>query len=125
MWSANSSILASAHISALLMLYPISAVAEQLHSPPKPQITPQPEAPPIAHLERPGCHRHDFIANMLANKYQEHPIAFGLDSDGGMVEIFTSPDGGTWTILVTGPNGQSCIVSAGRNWDNLPKGQRI
>lgn len=123
MWSANLSILASAHISALLMLSPISAAAEQLPSPPKPQITPQPEAPPVIYLD--GCHRHDIIANMLANKYQEHPIAFGLNGDGGMVEVFASPDGSTWTILVTGPNGQSCIVSAGRNWDDLPKGQRV
>lgn len=125
MWSANLSILASAHISALLVLSPIPAVAEHLPPQPKPQITPQPEAPPVIDLQRYRCHRHDLIANMLANKYQEHPVAFGLNDDGAMVEIFASLGGGTWTILVTGPDGQSCIVYAGRNWDNLPKGQRV
>jgi len=53
---------------------------------------------------------------MLAKKYQERRVAVGVTSAGGLVEVLTSADGGTWTILVTAPNGQSCIVSAGEGW---------
>ena len=32
-----------------------------------------------------------------------------------MVEIFVS-DNGTWTILATGTDGKSCVLSAGEGW---------
>ena len=35
---------------------------------------------------------------------------------GGVVEILTSPDGNTWTIIVTTPQGMSCLVAAGEGW---------
>ncbi len=37
-------------------------------------------------------------------------------------------DKGTWSLLVTHPNGQSCLVAAGEAWENLPlpvKGQPV
>ena len=39
---------------------------------------------------------------------------------GTMVEVLTS-DKGSWTILTTLPNGLSCMVAAGKYWENLPK----
>jgi len=32
-----------------------------------------------------------------------------------MVELYTSGSG-TWTVLATTPEGQSCILAAGQNW---------
>jgi len=64
----------------------------------------------------PSCASHDEALALLRNKYQERRVAVGVTSAGGLVEVLSSKDGGTWTILVTAPNGQSCIVSAGEGW---------
>lgn len=71
----------------------------------------------------PSCASHEEALALLAKKYQERRIAVGVTSAGGLVEVLASADGGTWTILVTAPNGQSCIVSAGEGWQVVtPKG---
>ena len=63
-----------------------------------------------------GCgDRAEMVAH-LAKKYQEQPTAFGLQSDGKVVEIFSSKDSGSWTILISTPNGTSCLASTGHAW---------
>ena len=57
----------------------------------------------------------------LAQKYGEAPVAIGVTSGGGLVEILTSGDGATWTIIVSGPNGTSCMVAAGEGWRTLKR----
>ena len=37
----------------------------------------------------------------------------GLASNGGVLEVLSSTSGSTWTILVTMPNGVSCMIAAG------------
>jgi hypothetical protein len=44
----------------------------------------------------------------------------GLVSNGAVLEVLTS-DKGSWTIIVTRPDGTSCVVAAGEAWENLPK----
>ena len=41
-------------------------------------------------------------------------MALGLASNGGLLEVLTSGNGGTWTIILTMPNGVSCLVAAGK-----------
>ncbi len=55
----------------------------------------------------------------LAQKYQEAPVAIGVTASGGMVEVLTTGDGGTWTIILSNPNGTSCLVAAGEGWRAL------
>ncbi len=52
----------------------------------------------------------------LAKKYGEAPVAIGVTNKGGLVEVLTTDDGNTWTIIVTLPNGTSCMVAAGEGW---------
>ena len=54
------------------------------------------------------------IANLETN-YKETLRVQGLQTNGQMVEIFTTKDGSTFTILSSMPTGISCIVSAGEN----------
>lgn len=64
--------------------------------------------------------RADFIA-FLQQKYAEAPIAIGVSNDGGIVEVLSTENGETWSILVTAPNGLSCLVAGGEGWqDRLP-----
>jgi len=56
----------------------------------------------------------------LQAKYKETHRASGLESDTKMVEIWTSEASGTWTILITQANGQTCVAAAGKNWLDMP-----
>jgi hypothetical protein len=66
------------------------------------------------------CHNANEIAKQLGNKYAEAPVAFGLQSNGHLLQIYASEDKGTWTIVSTSPAGVSCIVAAGKRWEHLP-----
>jgi hypothetical protein len=35
------------------------------------------------------------------------------------MEIYASDETGTWTILVTLPSGQACLIAAGESFENL------
>ncbi len=51
----------------------------------------------------------------LKEKYQEVPNSVGLSNNGTMIEVFVS-DTGSFTIINTRPDGLSCLISAGENW---------
>lgn len=59
------------------------------------------------------------LMEQLEIRYAEVPVAMGLQSNGIMVEIFASRRENTWSIVITEPNGASCLISAGENWENL------
>ncbi len=65
------------------------------------------------------CGQRASIIGRLAEKYREAPVAVGVNSAGNMVEILTADDGGTWTIIVSLPNGTSCLIDAGEGWRAL------
>lgn len=66
-----------------------------------------------------ACSQRDDVLAQLGNKYKEAPSAVGLASNGGLVEVLTSIDGSTWTIIVSMPNGTSCLVAAGESWQPI------
>ena len=61
------------------------------------------------------CAVRDQMLAQFAEKYSESPVALGLDADGRLVVVLAS-DRGTWSIMLTAPDGQSCIVATGENW---------
>lgn len=73
----------------------------------------------VAQQQRP-CGDRDKIVERLDNKYGESRTARGLSHDNGMVEVYSSEETGTWTILITLPSGQTCLVAAGDFWDEAP-----
>ena len=77
------------------------------------------QAPPQGAIT-PACHSHADLTRMLDQKYAEQPSAVGLQSNGHLVEVFVSNDGTSWTIVVTRPDGWSCIVAVGEHWESLP-----
>jgi hypothetical protein len=77
------------------------------------------QAPPQSAVT-PACHSHADLTEMLNQKYAEQPSAVGLQSNGHLVEVFVSNDGTSWTIVVTRPDGWSCIVAVGEHWESLP-----
>ncbi len=65
------------------------------------------------------CDRRANIIGSLAEKYREAPVAIGVTSTGSIVEVLTTGDGTTWTIIVSNPNGTSCLIAAGEGWRAL------
>jgi hypothetical protein len=62
-----------------------------------------------------ACAERSIIVQKLAAVFQENQVALGLDSGGRMIELFLSHTG-SFTILVSYPNGQSCILATGQGW---------
>jgi hypothetical protein len=71
---------------------------------------------PLTAAAEPACGRHADVLRELADRYKETPIALGLASNGNLLEVFSSDSGATWTIIVTSPDGTSCLVAAGQDW---------
>ncbi len=81
-----------------------------------------PSAP--AALAQPVCGTHQSISENLKKSYTEAPISIGVTVGGGIIEVFSSPEG-TWTLVITQPSGMSCLIAAGHDWENLPKTKMI
>jgi hypothetical protein len=64
------------------------------------------------------CGDRDQILSRLQQRHDESPTALGLSSDGGVVEVLVSPEGG-WTILITYPKRPTCVVAVGEAWQTL------
>ena len=65
------------------------------------------------------CHDYKELVTQLGSKYEEAPVSIGVQSNGHLLQVFSSPRNGTWTILSISPEGQGCVVAAGRGWENL------
>ena len=63
-----------------------------------------------------ACSPRNDVIGHLAKKYGEAPAALGVTNKGGLVEVLTTGDGNTWTIIVSMPSGTSCMVAAGEGW---------
>ena len=64
----------------------------------------------------PQCGDRDHVIASLSGKFPEQHIASGFQSSAGLMEIWASDSDGTWTILLTKPDGQTCVVASGTHW---------
>jgi hypothetical protein len=71
-----------------------------------------------ANAQVPCAPRQD-IAAELSVRHAEALDAAGLTAAGTVVELWTARDGRTWTIVVTAPSGQSCVIAAGESWQRV------
>jgi hypothetical protein len=65
------------------------------------------------------CGTRADLLKELTQRYSEAPVAIGLANSGALVEILTNDNGSTWSIMVSQPNGTSCLVAAGKEWQAL------
>lgn len=65
------------------------------------------------------CAAHKAMVQLLTKKYSETPMGVGTVNQDRFMQLFVS-ERGSWTILVTKTNGESCIVAAGKNWEEVP-----
>ena len=64
------------------------------------------------------CTARDGLLSQLEQKYGEVPVAIGV-ADGALIELLTTKDGTTWTIILTSPQGRSCLIASGEGWRPL------
>ena len=60
----------------------------------------------------PTCMAAGDISDALESKYGESPIFAGLDTRGALILVYLSASG-TWTAVVSGPDGQACMIGSG------------
>lgn len=72
------------------------------------------------------CGPREQVVKSLGQTFQETPVGMGVTQPGQVLELFASPSG-SWTMVVTAPDGTSCRVAAGENWDMVraAKGRAI
>lgn len=74
-----------------------------------------------------NCAARSVVMTELSSKYRETRHAMGMAAKAAVMEIFASPDTGTWTMTVTTPDGTTCLIASGDHFEVLadlppPKG---
>ena len=69
----------------------------------------------------PQCKSRDKVLALLSETYSEAPVAIGVANNGGLVEVLSTDDDNTWSIIITSPQGMSCLVAAGEGWRSIER----
>ena len=75
-------------------------------------------APQAAHGATVCAHRALFV-DQLREQHNEMVVAEGLAANGSVLEILTSPEGETWTIIISTPRGFSCVIAVGSHYETV------
>jgi hypothetical protein len=67
------------------------------------------------------CASHEKATAYLYDKYKEAPIAAGLATNGTLIEVYAAHEGKTFTIIMTTPKGNTCFLTAGKDWVSFIK----
>ncbi len=60
-----------------------------------------------------NCAPRDTLIERLASQYGERRQAVGLANNNTLVEVYSSDESGSWSIVVSTAGGPSCLVAAG------------
>ncbi len=71
------------------------------------------------------CMAHAEVKKQLSTRYAEVPVSLGLASNGTVYEVYSTEDGASWTIVLTMPNGTSCLLANGEAWENVPRAPKV
>lgn len=67
------------------------------------------------------CNPRGEVLEYLGKKYKEVVVAGGVTNRGGLIEVLSEVGGGTWTIIISTPQGTSCIVAVGEGWRTMER----
>ena len=67
-----------------------------------------------------ACGARDAVVAKLGQVYGEVRRGGGLAGPTAMFELWVSEATGTWTILMTTPDGLSCVMVVGDGWQDAP-----
>lgn len=76
-------------------------------------------APPLA-SQGTLCLPRETLVESLAAQFSESLAGGGLQSGTRLIELWRSKDSGSFTILLTRPDGISCVLATGQSWHDEP-----
>lgn len=62
------------------------------------------------------CGDREEMQTQLSQRFNEEPTRYGMIGTGVMVELLTS-DSGSWTAVLSFPDGRSCLIDHGEAQD--------
>ena len=69
-----------------------------------------------------SCADRGVVVQRLSEVFGERFIGGGYHDESAIFEIWQNSDTGSWTILMTAPDGQTCMMAAGTHWrEGLPQ----
>ena len=71
----------------------------------------------------PQCDSREVVTALLADRYGETRRVLGLVGEAAVMELFASDATGTWTITMTLPDGQMCLMASGAGYEALVEGR--
>ncbi len=74
-----------------------------------------------AQASQTSCAKRSEVIAELNNRYGESAQSTGLMPNGHMLETYAHLQTGTWTILITTPEGTSCMIAYGSAYESLKK----
>ena len=78
---------------------------------------------PVPAVAQSACLPHGKMVDLLDGRYSEQRVSAGLETGGRLIELFATPDRGTWTLVMSTPDGVTCVIAAGLEWQDVePKG---
>jgi hypothetical protein len=72
-----------------------------------------------ADAQQARCAPRAQVLDMLEKRFGETRRAIGLTSSSAVMELYASDENGSWTVLVTLPNGMACLVGVGTGFEVL------
>jgi hypothetical protein len=67
----------------------------------------------------PQCDTREAVTALLADRYGETRRAVGIAGQAAVMELFAAEDTGTWSITMTLPDGQMCLMASGANYETV------
>jgi hypothetical protein len=69
----------------------------------------------------PPCGAHDDQVSSLGREFGEVLQIQALSGNGTLIEMFVNPRTKTWTAMATTPDGKSCLLDAGADFQAVTK----
>lgn len=65
-----------------------------------------------------NCAERSQVIELLTRQYEEKQAAVGQINPQAVMELYAA-DGGSWTLIVTDVSGRSCVIFAGKSWEQV------
>lgn len=65
-----------------------------------------------------NCATHAKVQSVLLERFGETRRAMGMNENQQIAEIYASSRTGSWTVVITVPNGPSCVATSGQNYSD-------
>ena len=69
-----------------------------------------------------ACAKQDKMMENLRINHKERVIAMGVTKRGLMIQLMEA-NNGSWTLLLTSPTGNACILETGDAWEMIPRSE--